>query len=335
MSNNRELSQFGNYISVNTNEIVGINTDLIISGIITAISYYGDGSNLTGIAAVGLTTATELNVTGITSLTNLTVSGISTFGNIVLDPVGIITASAGVVTYYGDGQYLQNILSGVGVATESGLVGTGATIIDFRGSGISTVTVTSGIATINITGGAGLYVNKYGDNMFAGLGVTIGSLSSPSIYFNGYTNSGFYSPSDNEFGVVVSGTERLNVNAGGINVVGVVTATTLSSTNLNSTNVNVVGVVTATTLSSTNLNSTNVNVVGVVTATSVYANGQELLRGVGIATEGGTVGSGATIIDFRGAGISTVTVASGIATVNIVGGGSVTSGEVFFISARR
>jgi len=314
MSNNRELSQFGNYISVNTNEIVGINTDLIISGIITAISYYGDGSNLTGIAAVGLTTATELNVTGITSLTNLTVSGISTFGNIVLDPVGIITASAGVVTYYGDGQYLQNILSGVGVATESGLVGTGATIIDFRGSGISTVTVTSGIATINITGGAGLYVNKYGDNMFAGLGVTIGSLSSPSIYFNGYTNSGFYSPSDNEFGVVVSGTERLNVNAGGINVVGVVTATTLSSTNLN---------------------STNVNVVGVVTATSVYANGQELLRGVGIATEGGTVGSGATIIDFRGAGISTVTVASGIATVNIVGGGSVTSGEVFFISARR
>ena len=314
MSNNRELSQFGNYISVNTNEIVGINTDLIISGIITAISYYGDGSNLTGIAAVGLTTATELNVTGITSLTNLTVSGISTFGNIVLDPVGIITASAGVVTYYGDGQYLQNILSGVGVATESGLVGTGATIIDFRGSGISTVTVTSGIATINITGGAGLYVNKYGDNMFAGLGVTIGSLSSPSVYFNGYTNSGFYSPSDNEFGVVVSGTERLNVNAGGINVVGVVTATTLSSTNLN---------------------STNVNVVGVVTATSVYANGQELLRGVGIATEGGTVGSGATIIDFRGAGISTVTVASGIATVNIVGGGSVTSGEVFFISARR
>ena len=285
-----------------TGTIGTIGSVQISSGIITAssgiVTYYGDGSNLTGIATVGggttlgITTITQLNVTGVTSLTSLTVSGISTFGNIVLNPVGIITASSGIVTYYGDGQYLQNILSGVGVATESGLVGTGATILDFRGAGISTVTVASGIATINITGGGGggggaigigstfpgtpasldpapsggdlffhidygrtfiyydevelgigatavwvdsapfnqggLYVNKYGDNMFAGLGVTVGTLTNPSIYFNGYTNSGFYSPSANEFGVVVSGTERLNVNAGGVNVTGVVTATSFS-----------------------------------------------------------------------------------------------------------
>jgi len=62
----------------------------------------------------------------------------------------------------------------------------------------------------------------------------------------------------------------------------------------------------------------NLNV-GVVTATTIYSNGQQLLRGVGIATGGGYVGSGATVIDFRGSGISTVTVSSGIATVNIVG----------------
>jgi hypothetical protein len=43
--------------------------------------------------------------------------------------------------------------------------------------------------------------------------------------------------------------------------------------------------------------------------------------GIGIATAGGQVGNGATTIDFRGAGISTVTVSSGIATVNISGGG--------------
>ena len=285
-------------------------TDLYVSGIATASAFYGDGTNLTfsgplsltglvvsGVSTLGVTTATDLTlqnlyVSGIgtifnSSITNLTGTA-ATIGAVQISS-GIVTASSGIVTYYGDGQYLQNILSGVGVATESGLVGTGATILDFRGAGISTVTVASGIATINITGGGGggggaigigstfpgtpasldpapsggdlffhidygrtfiyydevelgigatavwvdsapfnqggLYVNKYGDNMFAGLGVTVGTLTNPSIYFNGYTNSGFYSPSANEFGVVVSGTERLNVNAGGVNVVGVVTAT--------------------------------------------------------------------------------------------------------------
>jgi hypothetical protein len=74
-----------------------------------------------------------------------------------LDVVGSLGVS-GIVTatsFYGDGRYLQNILSGVGVATAGGTVGTGATVLDFRGPGISTVTVSAGIATINITGGGG------------------------------------------------------------------------------------------------------------------------------------------------------------------------------------
>ena len=67
---------------------------------------------------------------------------------------------------------------------------------------------------------------------------------------------------------------------------------------------------------------------GVVTATSFSGSGANLTginAGVGIATAGGTVGTGATILDFRGSGISTVTVASGIATINITGG-TATSG---------
>ncbi len=44
-------------------------------------------------------------------------------------------------------------ISGVGINTEGGVVGTGATILDFRGSGISTTTVSAGIATIYIEGG--------------------------------------------------------------------------------------------------------------------------------------------------------------------------------------
>jgi hypothetical protein len=63
---------------------------------------------------------------------------------------GVVTATS----YYGDGSNLSNIVSGVGIKTAGGLVGTGVTIIDFRGAGISTVTVGSGIGTVNITGGS-------------------------------------------------------------------------------------------------------------------------------------------------------------------------------------
>jgi hypothetical protein len=61
---------------------------------------------------------------------------------------------------------------------------------------------------------------------------------------------------------------------------------------------------------------------GIVTASALSVGGQSVSTlGVGIATESGTVGTGATILDFRGAGISTVTVADGVATINVTGGG--------------
>jgi hypothetical protein len=309
--------------------------------ITTFNSTNGTVTNLTGTAAT-ITTLSSTNGT----ITNLTGTA-ATIGTVQISS-GIITATSGIVTYFGDGSKLTNILSGVGVATAGGTVGTGATILDFRGAGISTVTVASGIATINITGGGGggsigigtefplssingdlffsaefgrlfiyydevtlgigtdefwidaapfnqggLFVSKFGDNMFAGLGVTVGSLSSPSVYFNGYTNSGFYSPAANEFGVVVSGTQRLNVNSSGINVTGVATATTLSSTNLN---------------------VTNANITGVATATSFKGSAQ-----VGVATGGTYIGL-ATQFNFVGSGVSVThayDATVGIATINL------------------
>jgi chromosome segregation ATPase len=49
---------------------------------------------------------------------------------------------------------------------------------------------------------------------------------------------------------------------------------------------------------------------------------------LGIATAGGTVGTGVTLLDFRGAGISTVTVSSGIATINIESGGGSSTPDI-------
>jgi len=72
------------------------------------------------------------------------------------------TASNGTSIVLNDGVSLNDIVEivgfvggiiGVGIATAGGTVGTGVTLFDFRGPGISTVTVSSGIGTINITGG--------------------------------------------------------------------------------------------------------------------------------------------------------------------------------------
>jgi hypothetical protein len=60
------------------------------------------------------------------------------------------------------------------------------------------------------------------------------------------------------------------------------------------------------------------------TVVAIGLQGPQGTQGVGIATAGGTVGTGVTLLDFRGAGISTVTVSSGIGTININGGGSAT-----------
>jgi hypothetical protein len=127
-----------------------LDTGINVSGIVEASSFSGDGSNLTGIATVGgeivlgITTITELSVSGITSLTTLEVSGTSTFGNILLDPVGIISATSGIVTYYGDGSNLSGLFnistdsintSGIITASAffgdgSGLTGAGSTVFN-------------------------------------------------------------------------------------------------------------------------------------------------------------------------------------------------------------
>ncbi len=68
--------------------------------------------------------------------------------------------------------------------------------------------------------------------------------------------------------------------------------------------------------------SRNIVSAGIITASSLSIGGTTVsIAGVGIRTAAGIVGTGVTLLDLRGAGISTVTVASGIGTINITGGG--------------
>lgn len=121
-----------------------------ISGVITATTFIGNVTgnvtgNATGLSGtpnviVGVATATEFDISG--SSNSFNASGIS---------VGVITASSLSV----GGRTVSTL--GVGINTSGGNVGYGATLLDFRGSGISTVTVSSGIATINVAGGGAAF----------------------------------------------------------------------------------------------------------------------------------------------------------------------------------
>jgi hypothetical protein len=167
-----------------------INADVDVDRSITVTG----GSRVTGISTVtGLTDLNGgLDVTGVSTFANnvdinadvdinrslvvvggIGVTGIGTIGRLQISndgTGGIVTATAGIITYYGDGQFLTNIQSGVGIATTnpttgySETVGLGATIITFAGPGVSTnaqhnggngvtVNAASGIATVYLSGG--------------------------------------------------------------------------------------------------------------------------------------------------------------------------------------
>ena len=114
----------GGIASVTFLSVSGISTlgtVQVSSGIITAtsgiVTYYGDGSKLINIQASAIVGGTGFVdfagvstsvIGGIASVSSLYVSGISTLGTVLVSS-GIVTATVGVVTYYGDGSKLTGI----------------------------------------------------------------------------------------------------------------------------------------------------------------------------------------------------------------------------------
>ena len=122
--------------------------DTYITGILTAnriiSTVYGEflGGSISGTNIVG---------------TSLSISGISTLGTIQVSS-GIVTATSGIVTYYGDGSKLTGVIasSSIGIQDDGIQVGT-ATTIDF-GSNLTVSSVSSGIATVTATSNFGLMI---------------------------------------------------------------------------------------------------------------------------------------------------------------------------------
>tara|TARA_B100001287_G_scaffold238932_1_gene212622 strand:- start:5545 stop:6225 length:681 start_codon:yes stop_codon:yes gene_type:complete len=135
----------------------------IVTGVATATSYRGDGSQLTGIDASSLKNGSDIKAqataSGVTITGNLGVSGVLTYEDVTnVDSVGVITARDGIrctgiitaTSYRGDGSQLTGI--SVGIATEASTATDGTTVVLNLAKDDHKV-LAAGVVTLDVTGG--------------------------------------------------------------------------------------------------------------------------------------------------------------------------------------
>ena len=316
-------------MAVNKNFVVKngleVNTDLILAdvdtnrvGIGTSIADYtlhvNGGIGATDLNITGVATVTSLTVSNDTTVvdldaTNINVSGIGTITNItgtaatissVQIASGIVTATSGLVTYYGDGQYLRNIQSGVGIRTAGAIVGYGATFLDFRGAGVSTVTApVSGISTLFITGGGGGSIS---------ISTTPPAGPSPgNLWYSPDHARTFIYYDESEVGY---GTGAQWIDASPFNV-GVLTGHSLSVADLSVTNTtNIAGILTV-----GSIDISTINASGIATASIVNATDSVRVASAVTANSSGILVAGiVTATSFKGDGSDLTNLPAGLGT---------------------
>jgi hypothetical protein len=303
----------------NVSSSININT----SGIITATSFSGSGTNLTGI------------VTSIVAGTNVTISGST--GQVTINASGgggssqFVETSIGIHTLSNVGIGTTNPTSALTVTGDAKIIGV-VTATSFSGSGSGLTNIPSGQLTgalpaldgSALTGvvgsGSGVVIKDSGSlvgtagTIDFGANLSVSAISAGIVTVTGSGGGGF-------------------VEAVGISKTTSTYISTEGQTIFNATyNVGYVDVyLNGSKLSQSQYTSTNGSSIILNQGASVddvmEIVGFGGIIGVGIATAGGIVGTAVTLFDFRGPGISTVTVSSGIGTINITGGTSSSSGS--------
>ena len=209
MPNPRELSQFGSFVEVDdTTKNIGIATagtpyvgigtqnpqtklhvvgDVRIDG--TLVAAAANFNLNVDNAVIGIATITTIDITGgeidvdNLSASHLTVSAGATIGNVNIKS-GIVTASSGIVTYYGDARYLSNVGLAVTYIDNDVTIGGTITVNELVLTGGGGVGGGAGIAasTLNISG-----VSTVGGVQISSGIVTAGAGTTTVVYYgDGY-----------------------------------------------------------------------------------------------------------------------------------------------------
>ena len=138
-------------------------TNVSVAQSVTATTFYGSGTNLTGIDAGTLkhnnNTKAQATASGVTITGDLGVSGVLTYEDVTnVDSIGVITARDGIrctgiitaTSYRGDGSQLTGI--SVGITTEA-ITPSGITTHLLLSSADDHKVLATGTVTIDVTGG--------------------------------------------------------------------------------------------------------------------------------------------------------------------------------------
>ena len=158
-----------------TGGAIGAPNGVVVTGVVTATSFSGNGSGLIGVASTdnivtgtaatftGGITANEISVTG-----NVSIGGTLTYEDVTnIDSVGIVTAQSGIrvgagqsigpisgtITYYGDGSQLTGIEAGITTTASSPSANTVVTL-NLSSAQHHELNLSAGITTITCSGGS-------------------------------------------------------------------------------------------------------------------------------------------------------------------------------------
>jgi hypothetical protein len=300
-----------NIVSVNTRNLnaTGVSTlgnVKISSGIITAasgiVTYYGDGSKLLGvIGGIGIGTTGGLVGYGITFL-DLKGAGVSTTQ---------YNSNTGIATiFFEGGGGGGGSISISTVAPTSPNAGDLWYSPDYARTFIYYDEVEVGYGTDSYWIDAAPF-NQGINATLAGVAFSSGSAISPSLYFAGDTQTGFFSPTLGQFTVVSTGSSILNVNPTGVRVTGIVTATSFVGNLTGNVIGNLTGNVTGSGSGLTGVSTNFVSAIGIQSGGTVIGTGITQLNFVGtgntfavngttvdISIQGGSGGGGVTSLDI-------------------------------------
>ena len=239
MSRARELARLGNAnaIAVDSSNNVGLGTTTSIQykldvigdanfvGVLTATSFGGDGSALTGIAATDNLNTNNIKVSGITTLgtTSTVVGSAVTFDASGGTIVGVLTATS----FEGDGSSLTGVAATDYVVSNTLKVLGVSTFVGNTQLTATTASTSSATGALVVSGGVGI-----AGSLHVGENVSIGG----TLTYEDVTNIDSVGVVTARLGVKVSGGEIAVGAAFSVGQAGVVTATSYEGSGANLTN---------------------------------------------------------------------------------------------------